>query len=73
MHKKSAFYTSARTEEYSLYGKMCYYVSAHAFYSKSHLSCKYWVAFYFAYLLIGQIITQHYILYMYMRTVTKCK
>ncbi|AQU77071.1 hypothetical protein BUW91_28100 (plasmid) [Priestia megaterium] len=54
MHKKSAFYTYALTVKYSLYGNnMILFIYTCILIVKSHLSCKYWVAFYFAYLLTG--------------------
>ncbi len=48
MYKKLTFYTYACTVKYSLYGKnMLLYFCTCILIVKSHLSCKYWVAFYF--------------------------
>jgi len=48
MDKKCIFYTYACTVKYSLYGSnMLLYFCTCILIVKSHLSCKYWVAFYF--------------------------
>jgi len=49
MYKKCTFYTYVCTVKYNLYGNnVLLYFCTCILIVKSHLSCKYWVAFYFA-------------------------